>query len=185
MKRFILVGGSILLIAAGVWTYMWWQSPAETKDFTAVDQKSQGVLGSNTVLTPWRTQYFTTSYPNNLRVITTNEVAHGLTEGQYLLGSASLSQTDQLAVTVGALDGLKFEELPAIKLRQQRTDIYQPVTVSYAPQGAVAFSTKNGYEMVVFWQQGGRYAAVVASGSSARQTELAGALESVVQNWQW
>jgi len=185
MKRFIIIGSCVLAVCAGVWTYMWWQSPAETKDFTSAEQKTQGVLGSDTVLTPWQTQYFTTSYPNNLRVITTNEVAHGLTEGQYLLGSASLSQTDQLAVTVGKLDSLKFDELPAVKLRQQRTDMYQPITLSYASQGAVAFSSKSGYETAVFWQQGTMYAAVVVSGSSARQAELAGALESVILNWQW
>lgn len=185
MKRLIIVGCTILAVFAGVWTYVWWQSPAETKDFTATDQKTQGVLGSDVVLTSWQTPYFSTSYPNNLRVITANEVAHGLTMGQYLLSSASLGQTDQLAVTVGTLDGLTFDELPAVKLRQQRTDIYQPITLSYVPEGALAFNANDGYEMSVFWRQGNIFAAVVVSGSSARQAELAQALQSVVENWQW
>lgn len=185
MKRLVIISCSIVAVVAGVWTYVWWQSPAETKETTAASQETQGVLGSNTVLASWSTQYFTTRYPNNLRVITSNEVAHGLTLGQYLLGTASLREADQLAVTVGTLDGMRLEELPAVKLRQQRSDAYQATAVSFAPQGAMVFTAKSGYEMAVFWQQGTRYAAVVASGSAARQAELAQSIQSVVQNWQW
>jgi hypothetical protein len=185
MKRFIIVCSALVMVIAGAWSYIWWQSPAETKEFTSADQNTHGVLGSNMVLTPWRTLYFSTSHPDTLRVITSNEVAQGLTLGQYLLGSASLTNTDQLAVTVGNLDGLTLDELPAVKLRQQRSDIYRPATVSFALPGVLGFSAKNGYEMAIFWQHEAKYAAVVASGSSARQAELAQALESVVENWQW
>lgn len=184
MKRILVLICSVLVIGAGIWAYMWWQSPAETKEFTA-QQKTQGVLGSKTELAAWRTQYFSTSYPNTLRVITSNEVAQGITLGQYLLGTVALTDTDQLAVTVGTLDGMALDELPAVKLREHRSDMYQPATLSFAPAGAVTFTNKNGYETALFWQHDNYYSAVVASGSSARQAELDQELEAIVQNWQW
>jgi len=184
MKRLVLLGFSALLIGGSVWAYIWWHSPAETNQSTAKNATEE-VLGTEVALTNWSTQYFTTRYPTDLRIITSNEVTHGLTSGQYLLGSTSPTHTDQLGVTVGNLDALTFEELPAIKLRLQKSDVYQPVKLSFAPQGAVAFTAQDAYEMSVFWHQDTRYAAVVVSGSSARQAQLQQALEAAVTNWQW
>ena len=184
MKRLAIgISGSLLLIA-GLWSYMWWHSPAETKHITTA-QTTKDVLGSERALTSWTTQHFTTRYSSELRILMANEVAHGLTTGQYLLGSTSLNKTDQLAVTVGQLNSTSLEELPAVKLRQQRTDTYQLATVPFTPPGGQVFSTVEGYELAMFWKEGSSYAAVVVSGSSARQAELQEALEAVVANWQW
>jgi hypothetical protein len=184
MKRFAPLAFVVLVGGLGVWVYIWWHSPAETKQFTA-KTTTEEVLGSELTLNDWNTQYFATRYPNDLRIITSNEVAHGLTSGQYLLGSTSLSRTDQLAVTVGNLGGLALEELPAIKLRLQKTDVYQPVDVSFAPEGSLVFTSEDSYETAVFWRQDSRYVAVVVSGSAARQANLWQQLEAVVTNWQW
>lgn len=184
MKRVIIACCAGILLLGGVWLYVWWHSPAETKKFTAGDQ-AQDILGSETTLTPWSAQYFTTRYPANLRLITSNEVKHGITDGQYVLGSVSLQQTDQLAVTVGPLQRMTLSELPAVKMRQQRTDAYLPVERSFVPQGGVVFSGTGEYETAVFWQQDDRYAAVVVSGSSVRKAGLEQALQTVVTNWQW
>lgn len=183
MKRLIFVG--ILVVGVAIWAFIWWQSPAETKNFTSYEQTGKSVLGSEVTLVAWQTRNFTTSYPDNLRVITSNEVAHGNTSGQYLLGTASLKQTDQLAVTVGSLQGTMLNDLPAIRLRQQHTDTYQPTHQSFLPDDSIAFSSTDDYEVAVFWQNEGRYAAVVASGSIVRQAELDQALEAIITHWQW
>lgn len=185
MKRIIAACCGVAVLLGGIWLYVWWHGPAETKQFTAGDQTTQGVLGSETTLLPWRTAYFTTQYPSSLRIITSNEVAHGITTGQYVLGSVSLKQTDQLAVTVGALKDMTLSELPAVEMRRQHPEIYQPTDQPFIPEGGVAFSSKQDYEVAVFWQSGDRYAAVVASGSSARKAELDQALQAVAANWQW
>jgi hypothetical protein len=184
MKRLVFIACGALLIIGTIWAYVWWHSPAETKHFTA-STETRDVLGSESTLATWNTQYFTTRYPNDLRVITSNEVAHGPILGQYLLGSTVMNRTDQLAVTVGTLEGSTFDELPAVKLRHQRTDVYQPVRLSFVPLNGVAFRAVDGYELSIFWPQGTRYAAVVVSGSSAREAELEQALEAVVMDWQW
>lgn len=176
--------GLVLLVGVGIWSYMWWHSPAETKKFTE-NKSSNEVLASETALTTWETTYFTTAYPDNLRIITTNELAHGITTGQYLLGSTSPDKTDQLGVTVGTLDGVAFDELPAIKLRRQHINEYHTIKSSVTPPGGLAFVDEEKYEVSMFWQQGNQYAAVVATGSSARQAELTQVLEAVVSNWRW
>ncbi|MCA9327578.1 hypothetical protein KDA14_03555 [Candidatus Saccharibacteria bacterium] len=137
------------------------------------------------MLVPWETSAFTSRYPSNLRVITTNEVAQGITVGQYLLGSTNLRVTDQLAVTVGELGDINLADLPAVKFRATHPDAYEPTTRSFMPSGGVAFSRIDHYETAVFWQNGGRFAAVVVSGSSARQAELEQELASVIGEWQW
>lgn len=185
MKRLIVAGVAVLLAGVAVWVFIWWQSPAETKSFTSYEQAGQSVLGSEVTLVSWQTRYFTTSYPDNLRVITSNEVTHGNTSGQYLLGTASLKQTDQLAVTIGSLQGVAFNDLPAIRLRQQHTDTYQPTHRSFLPDNSIAFSSVNDYEVAVFLQAEDTYAAVVVSGSAMRQAELDQALEAVVAHWRW
>lgn len=186
MKRTVTISAVVLvLLGGGIWLYTWWNGPAETREFTAGDQTTQGVLGSETTLVPWRAKSFTTQYPNNLRVITSNEVAQGMTTGQYLLGAVSLKETDQLAVTVGTISNMTVEDLPSVKLRRLQTDSYEPTTRSFAPDGAVVFQSKETYETALFWRQGTRYAEVVVSGSSARSAELEQALQTVVTNWQW
>jgi len=184
VKRFIFLGIGVVMVGVSVWAYIWWHSPAETKKFTT-KPTTEKVLGSEQTLNDWNTSYFSTRYPSDLRIITSNEVAHGITSGQYLLGSISLDRTDQLAVTVGSLGGLSFDELPAIKFRKQNPSTYQTLNPSFAPEGAAAFVSPDGYEKSIFWSMGGRYAAVVVSGSSARQESLQQQLEAVVKNWQW
>lgn len=184
MKRYILPAVGLVLVGFGVWAYIWWHSPSETKQFTAKNT-AERVLGSEVTLIDWDAQYFTTRYPSDLRIVTSNEVPHGLTTGQYLLGSTVMNRTDQLAVTVGKLDGLSFEELPAIKLRRLKSDVYQPSSIAFAPEGSMAFTANNEFETSVFWAQGERYAAVVVSGSVVRATELRQQLEAVLTNWQW
>lgn len=184
MKRVMF--GSVILSAIGVslWAYTWWHSPAQTSNVTPVAQTNEAVLGSETKLTSWQTSYFSTSYPSNLRIITINEVAHGMTTGQYLLGSASLSQTDQVAVTVGTLDGLQLSDVSAVKFRQQ-SNAYELVERSYTPPNGLVFAKTNSYEVAMFWQHDGRYAAVVVSGLESRKASLEDALRSIVTNWQW
>lgn len=185
MRRFFIACCSLAVVVGGIWFYMWWHGPAETTKLSADRQTAQGVLGSETTLLSWRTAYFTTQYPNFLRVITSNEVTHGNTDGQYVLGSVSLRQTDQLAVTVGSLNGAPLSELSAVKLRERQTDTYQQVTKAFLPDGGMAFSSKETYEIAVFWREDDQYAAVVVSGSSTRSTELEQALQAVITNWVW
>ena len=184
MKRYIFLGVGLVVVGLSVWGYIWWHSPAETKEFTT-KSTAEKVLGSEQTLTDWNTSYFSTRYPSDLRIITSNEVAHGITSGQYLLGSISLDRTDQLAVTVGNLGGLALDELPAIKFRKQNQDTYQSISEPFTPEGGIAFEAPKNYEISVFWKNGGRYAAAVVSGSSARQENLQQQLEAVVKNWQW
>lgn len=184
MRRTVAICCAGILLLGGIWLYTWWHSPAETKKFTAGNQ-TQDILGSETTLTSWSTASFATRYPANLRLITSNEVAHGNTSGQYVLGSVSLRQTDQLAITVGPLQYMALSDLPAVKLRQQRVGAYQPTERSFVPEGGLVFSGTGEYETAVFWRQNDRYAAVVVSGSSVRKAELEQALQTVVTNWQW
>lgn len=187
MKRWTILSLFVLILGGGVWAYRWWHGPAESVVVSSTAQTQTGVLGSESKLLPWQTAYFATRYPEDLRVITTNEVAHGITTGQYLLGSVSLKQTDQLAVTIGGLGTMTLAELPAIKLRNLQAATYEPATRTFAPDGAVVFHKLDGggYETSVFWQNDGQYVSVVVSGLPARQAELEQQLEAVVSNWQW
>lgn len=185
MKRVVLVAAGAMLIIAGAWGYIWWHGPAETKEFTVNHQTTKDVLGSELTLISWHPQYFSTRYPSTLRILTSNEVAHGATLGQYVLSSVSLKQTDQLAVTVGVLDDMTLDDIPSVKFREQHADIYQQTDRSFIPAGGIVFSAKEGYETAAFWRHGNRYAAVVVSGSPLRKAELEEALEAVVTNWQW
>lgn len=174
----------MLIFISVTWLYHWWHSPAESVTITSADQVNQGVLGSESTLADWQTEYFTTRYPGNLRIISTNEVAHGITLGQYLLGAVSLNQSDQLAVTVGKLQ-TPLSQLSSVVLREQQSDVYARTDKTYAPAGAYVFTKENPYETSIFWQHGNEYAAVVSSGSPVRRAELEQALQSVVTNWQW
>lgn len=185
MKRVVLAVIGLMVAVTGVWAYAWWHTPAETKDFTTTRQTDKEVLGSESTLKNWTTQYFMTRYPNDLRVIASNEVSRGIIDGQYLLASTALNRTDQLAVTVGTLDGLTFEELPAIKIRRQNTATYHSIQLPEITSTNVSFVAPDTYELSTFWHEGSRYASVVVSGSSARSADLKQALEVVVQNWQW
>lgn len=186
MKRWVVAAIPIvILVLGGLWAYNWWQSPAETTVVNVADQTERGVLGSESKLIPWRTTLFATRYPANLRVITSNEVSQGITDGQYLFASTSLKRDDQLAVTVGKLSASSIEELSAVKFRRSKADIYQQATRTYAPAGAVVFSNSSSYETAIYWAEDGNYAAVVVSGSSANQADLETALQAVVANWQW
>lgn len=184
MKRLAVFICIVCLTLVGLWGYAWWHSPAETKNSSAF-QTEKEVLGSDRTLTSWNAQSFTTRYPGDLRIITSNEIAHGITTGQYLLGSTTPNKTDQLAVTVGQMSNASLTELPAVKLRQQRSEVYQSLMLPFTPSGGEAFSTYEGYEIALFWKNGPNYAAVVVSGSSAREAELQEALEAVVTNWVW
>lgn len=184
MKRIVIAGLFVgVVVGLCAWGIVWWNSPANTQHYTSKSDTS--VLGNEVKLLSWRTRYFSTRYPSTLRTINSNEVARGNILGQYLLGSISLEQTDQLAVTIGKMGGLTLDEIPAVKLRAQQTDSYYPSNLSYAPRGSVVYSSSNSYETAVFWQyDADKYAAIVVSGSSVRQAELETVLESILTNWQ-
>lgn len=184
MKRIVIAGITLgILAGVGVWGVVWWNSPANTQHYTSSSDTS--VLGNEVKLLPWHTRYFSTRYPSTLRTINSNEVARGNILGQYLLGSTSLEQTDQLAVTIGKMGGLTLDQIPAVKLRAQQTDNYYVSNLSYAPQGSRVYSSSGSYETAVFWQyDADKYAAIVVSGSSVRHGELETVLESILANWQ-
>lgn len=185
MKRWLAIGALVFIASVGLWTYHWWHSPAESLVVSGSSQTQGGVLGSESTLQTWQTEYFTTRYPTMLRVIMSNEIPQGRTDGQYLLGSSSFKFNDQLAVTVGNLSDLQLNELPALKLREQQTALYQQTARAYTPPHGFVFQKIDTYETAVFWQHGNQYAAVVVSGSAARRGELEQTLESVIVNWQW
>jgi hypothetical protein len=185
MKKGLLGILVAILLTSGVWIYQWWHQPASTASVSTSQQTQSDVLGSETKLQSWRTAYFMTSFPVSYRLLSSDEVSQGLTTGQYVLSSISFKQTDQVAVTVGRLGNLSLQELPVLKVRLLKSDLYQPVSPSYLPSGGLAFASANPYETSLFWRQGDQYAAVVISGSSSRQPELEQALETVVTNWQW
>lgn len=184
MKRWLGATLAVVLVLLGGWLYRWWHSPAESIVVSTGAQSSK-VLSSENVLVPWETSQFTSRYPSNLRIITSNEVAQGITVGQYLLGSTDLRVSDQLAVTVGKLEDLNLAELPAVKFRATHPESYEQTTLSFTPPGGLAYSSVGAYEVAIFWQEDGRFAAVVASGSSVRQAELEQQLESVIKEWRW
>lgn len=174
------------LLGAGIVFYIWWNGTPRSAMPTQNDQAGTAVLGSETTLQPWQTASFTTQYPDTLRVIRSNEIASTGVRGQYLLGARALTQSDQVGVTVGTLEpSSSLEDLPAVKLRRQQTAQYEVTSRSFAPAGAIVFSSKDGYEVGVFWQNGKDYAAVVSSGSVSRQSSLDYELEAIVSNWQW
>lgn len=173
------------LLGAGIVFYIWWNGTPRSAMPTQNDQAGTEVLGSETTLQPWQTASFTTQYPDTLRVIRSNEIASTGVRGQYLLGTRALTQSDQVGVTVGTLETSSLEDLPAVKLRHQETAQYQTTARSYAPTGALVFSSKDSYEVGIFWQRGKDYAAVVVSGSASRQSILDYELEAIVSNWQW
>lgn len=184
MKRLLVGATGLIILGSFVWLLYWWQSPAETTDYSSAGQTEAGVLGSEVELVSWRTKYFATSYPATLRVVTSNELTHGSTFGQYVLGSVSPKQTNQLAITVGPLQGTTLRELPAVMMRQQQTELYRPTSRTYVPIGGLAFTSTQDYETAVFWQEGNRYVAVVVSGSAMWQAELEDALQTVITYWQ-
>jgi hypothetical protein len=181
MRKIWLVIPLVLVIGASAGAYAWWQSPATT-DTDQGTQEVNSVLGSETAVKPWQTSYFSTSIPTTLRVKTSNDSA---TYGSYLLTSISTHYSDQIGVTVAELGGNSLDEIPAVRLRLDKPDVYAPGNLSYAPDGAYVFTDEDGYETSIFWQHGNQYAAVVASGTSARRAELGEALADVVSNWNW
>ncbi len=185
MKKWLVGFSAVIVLGFGAWIYLWWNQSATTTIVTTDTQDSRGVLGSQEKLYNWKTEFFTTRVPTSLRVITSNEVAHGLTTGQYLLGATSLSRDDQLAVTVGNLDAMRLDELPAVKLRSLQANAYRVATRSFMPTGGIAFSKIDTYETAIYWAHDTNYAAVVVSGSSAHKADLESALEAAVTNWQW
>ena len=165
----------VLFLSGGVWAYSWWHRSAETT-VGQTGQSQTDVLGSQVSLRNWHTTFFETRYPQSLRVLQQNEIAQGMTTGQYVLSA--------VAATVGTIGNLQLADLPSVKFRQGSAD-YERVDRSFAPAGAVVFHKNSSYETAVFWQQGTQFAEVVVSGSSARQAELEEALQAIVTNWQW
>lgn len=185
IKRVVALASIVGVLGLSTFFYMWWNGAPGSATSKQGYQTSTAVLGSETKLQAWQTGSFTTRFPDTLRVIRTDEIARAGVRGQYLLEARSLTQSDQLGITVGTLETSSLEDLPAVKLRRQQIAQYEVVTRSYAPEGALVFSSKDGYEVAVFWRSGKDYAAVVASGSISRQSILDYGLEAVVSNWQW
>lgn len=185
MKRLLLWGGTLLLFAgAGVWLVSWWNEPVQNNHFS-VKTSETNVLGNETTLVTWQTNFFVTQIPSTFRILNSSEIKQGNVEGQYLLSSRSLNNTDQGGVTIGTLNGYSLHELPAVRLREEQPDMYVSSTVSFAPEGSIVFSSKKDYETAVFWQSGDTYAAVVFSGISTHKADLDQALEAVITHWKF
>ncbi|QQS20050.1 hypothetical protein IPL85_01160 [Candidatus Saccharibacteria bacterium] len=185
MKKWLIGIAAAIVLGIGTGGFIWWNQSAVTTVVTTDQEESRAVLGSQEKLFTWKTEHFITRAPSSLRVVSSNEVAQGMTTGQYLLGSTLLRRDDQLGVTVGTLGTMQLEELSAIKLRRLQSDVYAVSTRPFAPASALVFTKADTYETAVYWAQGSNYAAVVVSGSSVHKADLESTLEAVVTNWQW
>ncbi|MBC7582083.1 hypothetical protein H7097_04445 [Aeromicrobium sp.] len=181
MKKLFVVLPLVILTGVGFGLYSWWHSPA-TSSIDSGTQEVSNVLGSETSLKSWQTSYFVTSMPSSLRIKTSNDA---LESGNYLLTSKTPRISDQIGVTVAKLGNNSLNELPAVKLRLNQPNIYAAVANTYAPAASYSFVNEATYETSVFWQEDGYYAAVVASGTSARRAELNVATRAIVSNWSW
>ncbi len=181
------LGVSLLFAAGVIGLYAWGQQPVEGRlvattsrpDLSSSGQAAQ----SNAVAADesWQTKHFSTIRPAGFDVRSSREDASGM--ASYLLYGGT-GQAKQLAVSLNQLAG-PLNEVSAVKLRQTQPEMYKPVDLAYAPDGALAFTREADYELSLFWQREGRYVSVVASGSGQQRAELANAMETVVRHWQW
>ncbi|MBL8122071.1 hypothetical protein JNM87_04965 [Candidatus Saccharibacteria bacterium] len=185
MKKAALVVVVLAVLCTGGWLYWWWHGPAYGTVTQSNNSDETAVLGSDEVLISWQGPFFTTRYPSTLRLLTSNEIAQGNMQAQYLLSAVTPTHQDQVAVTVGRLGVLRLDELPAVKLRRMQSDVYSESSRSFAPDESIVFTKTKDFETGIYWADGDRYAEVVASGSSTRRAELENALEVVMTSWQW
>lgn len=185
MKKRIVLLAVALTVISGYGIYSWWHSDSSTNTVVYGAQPAGAVLGSSTSLVAWQTPYFATKIPTNIRHKSTTETPNNPIKASYLLTSTDPRNIDQLAVTIGSLNNYSINEISAVGLRLSQPSNYTVATRSYAPPGALVFTSTGNYETSIFWQHNDLYTAVVVSGSAADQANLEQQLTDVVSNWQW
>lgn len=183
VKKIIWISTFIGVGTAAASIYIWSSRPVTTTASTTGTESN--VRGSQISLSAYSGQQFSTQIPSTLALKTSSENKNGSISGQYLFVNRDKNQADQLAITIGTTQGADVREISAVKLRLMETETYEPVTLDYAPPGALGFQKKNGYEVSLFWRQDSRYAAVVVSGSILNKADLDEVSRTVINNWQW
>ncbi len=192
-KSQVGLGVSLSVVTAAAVLYYWSQQPVEGKVFTTISQPTASVQpdrdesmklapSEQTMPKAWQTKYFSSLRPAGLDVRSSQEDASGA--ASYVLYGGAVGQASQLAVSLYQLAG-PLSEVAAIKLRQSQPETYKPLNLAYAQDSAIAFEREDDYELSLFWQHEGRYASVVASGSSQQRMELNQLMKTVVTNWRW
>jgi hypothetical protein len=184
MKRYVLAMAGLLLLGAGVYGYHWIHSEASSSVSVRPLQPVSDVLGSETSLKPWQTASFTTQLPTWLRQVSATDSPSDPAAHSYVVNGGR-DKDAQIAVTIASLGNNSLNEIPAVRVRANHADEYQPTAIAAAPDGAVAYQHVGSFETAVFWQYQGRYIAVVASGSTSQQSDIQTALASVLTDWQW
>lgn len=185
VKRLLIVLPLLALAASGTWVYNWWNKPSFASGLEQTTQGQNDVLGSQTTLQKWRTDYFTTLIPTNLQLKTSDQDTSKSIEGSYLLGNTEPQMDEQVGITIGRVGNGTLQETPAVKLRLNNPEVYAPTSVNYAPADSLVFTKVGSFEQSVFWQHGNRYAAVVVSGTSIDQTGMDQIAANIISNWQW
>jgi hypothetical protein len=184
-KKYIVLIISVIIVVSGCLALRhWWTGPATSTISSSGKSSETDVLGSQSVLEPFETAYFTTRKPSTLTLRESSDNSKGAIQGRFLLKSKDARFSDQAGITIGNLDGA-LNELSAVKLRLSQPENYQPTSITSAPLGAIIFSSTREYETAVFWQKDGRYAAVAISGAPQREDELNNTLSIILSNWQW
>jgi hypothetical protein len=184
-KRLILAFASVFIIGCIYGIYSWWHGQSTTSAISYGAAPSGVVLGAQTSLINWQTPYFITRYPSSLRKISTAQTPDNPVMASYVFTGTGSEDSDQLAITIGSLNGSPLSDISAIQLRKDEASEYTQSSRSFAPSGAVVFDEIGNYETSIFWQHGDQYAAVVTSGLVSDSTDLEQDLSDVVSNWQW
>lgn len=186
MKRGLpLLAVSIVVVVVGIGIVHWANRPSSTQHSNVGNTTDSGVLASNSDLAPFASTYFSTQLPADMQLKTSNDNPRGAIRATYLFTNTKASPSDQVAITIGTMGLARLSEVAGVKQRLNDPAVYQVVSVSNTPQGAISFKRNDVYETAVFWQQDNLYVAVVVSGSSVHHADLDQAVQTILTNWSW
>lgn len=179
MKK--LTGLSALLLVAVSFCVWWWASrPVESHTSSTTTQVAAVVSKAPY---DFESPYFKTRLAGDL-VVRSNQEGD---TAQLLQQIVAMNESnDQMAITLGLLNGGSLNDLSIVKFRDAKPEIYTRVSIAGMPTDAIVFRSQvPQYELAVFWPKDTLYAAIVSSGQVARQQELDTQMMTTVSSWQW
>lgn len=179
-KKLQFVIGVTALMLLSVVIYGWAMQPATGTPIQTAAPTANAAPASTTL----QTAYYSTVVSGVYSVINQRDNI-----SSPVLSSVAATQTGngrgRIAITVAKIPNTGLSEVADIRSRKERADRYEQITVSRAPEAAVAFRSKDAHEISLFWPHDSLYASVVITTTTGSVEYADSQLVDMIQSWTW
>lgn len=138
-SRLIIAGSSVVVAAVGgLIFYHWAVQPVTVKPGTGVGMSPS----EDSKSTSFKTSYYTATIPAAYTIRELKDTDEGAVLSS-LMATKSSQESGQLAITVTSLPSGGINEVADIRLRRERTDVYQSSSLVGLPTDVAVFRSNN------------------------------------------